>query len=106
MIAKPFLKWAGGKSKILNNIVNVLPPDFEKKKMTYIEPFLGGGSIFFGLSQKFNNFDRIILNDINNDLVNCYLVIKNQVSELKDILYFFQNEYHRFSCEDKKKEYY
>ena len=73
MIAKPFLKWAGGKSKILNNIVNVLPPDFEKKKMTYIEPFLGGGSIFFGLSQKFNNFDRIILNDINNDLVNTVL---------------------------------
>lgn len=105
MKVKPFIKWAGGKSKILNNIKEFLPSDFKNKKITYVEPFLGGGSVFFGLSQVYN-FERIILNDINQDLINTYQIVQNNVLELIDILRLFQIEYHEISDLEEKKEYY
>lgn len=105
MKVKPFIKWAGGKGKIINNIREFLPSDFDNKKITYVEPFLGGGSIFFGLSQIYN-FERIILNDINEDLINTYKVVQNNVSELIETLSSFQEEYHHLACLEERKEYY
>ncbi|MCS7230719.1 MAG: DNA adenine methylase [Elusimicrobiota bacterium] len=84
---KPFVKWAGGKSQLLKFIRERIPNSYN----TYIEPFVGGGALFFELLPK-----KAIINDINEELINAYLVIKNNVDELINSLK--KHEY--------KKEYY
>ena len=59
--AKPILKWAGGKTQLLNEIVPKIPKSFNK----YIEPFIGGGALFFALAPR-----RAVISDINPELVN------------------------------------
>ena len=71
--AKPFLKWAGGKSQLLPQYA----PLFPKKFNTYFEPFLGGGAVFFYLAPQ-----KAILSDINKELISTYNVVKNGVEEL------------------------
>ncbi len=70
---RPFLKWAGGKNKLIQQYI----PYFPKKFKTYYEPFLGGGAIFFYL-----NPQLAVLTDINAELVNTYRCVKNNVEEL------------------------
>ena len=55
MNAKPFLKWAGGKTQLIGDIENVLPKKFIANKFTYIEPFVGSGAILFWM---LNNFPK------------------------------------------------
>jgi DNA adenine methylase len=87
--ARPFLKWAGGKTQLLDEIDSRLPKEEIKSGLidTYIEPFVGGGALFFHVVQKYSQFQRFLLFDINQDLVNCYNAIKDDVysvvSELK-----------------------
>ena len=77
---KPFLRWAGGKNWLVKSIAEYLPSDGFNN---YIEPFLGGGSIFFHLSP-----DYAELSDLNPELIQTYAVVKNDVqaviSELED----------------------
>lgn len=47
-MAKPLLKWAGGKRQLLPHLLKLVPQDFN----TYFEPFLGGGAVFFSLKEK------------------------------------------------------
>lgn len=61
----PFLRWAGGKVYIIQKLIPFVPEDYEKR--TYIEPFLGGGSMFFALCPP-----RAILSDMNYHLIHCY----------------------------------
>ena len=79
----PFLKWAGGKRQLLSQIDLYIPKSFNR----YIEPFVGGGALFFYLLPK-----NAILNDINQDLINTYRVIKENVSELITSLKKHKNE--------------
>ena len=106
MITKPFLKWAGGKGKIIPEIIKVLPKKFEDRKITYVEPFLGGGAVFFGLSQHYNNFERVIISDINSDLINSYVMVRDNLPQLIKILEDLQKEYHSILDLEKKAEYY
>lgn len=46
-LAKPFLKWAGGKSQLLSQLDDHLPPRLEETPFTYVEPFVGGGAMLF-----------------------------------------------------------
>ena len=106
-IAKPFIKWAGGKAQLLNEIDNVIPERIKQSKFTYIEPFVGGGAVLFWILQKYPNIEQAIINDINTDLTNSYQTIKENVEELISILKEWEEEYH--SLKDKleeKKEYY
>jgi len=82
-IPRPFLKWAGGKRQLIPQMDKFFPDSFNK----YIEPFLGGGAIFFYLLPK-----KAILIDINEELINVYKVIKNNVYELIDSLKKHKNE--------------
>ncbi len=70
---RPFLKWAGGKTKLIPQY----SPYFPQKFATYYEPFLGGGAIFFHLLPQ-----RAVLLDINPELVNVYCCVRDRVDEL------------------------
>jgi len=85
--AKPFLKWAGGKTQLLDEIEKRLPNIFRTGEVTtYIEPFVGGGAVFFYIAQNYPSIKYFYLFDINNDLVNCYKTIQSNVYELIDAL--------------------
>ena len=57
-MAKPFVKWAGGKGKLLKTLEKYLPSDFEKQEsITYIEPFVGGGAMLFHFLQNFQRLE-------------------------------------------------
>ncbi len=73
----PFVKWAGGKRQLIPEIKQYIPKRFRN----YIEPFVGGGALFFYLLP-----DKAVLIDNNMELINCYKVIKENVDELIDIL--------------------
>ncbi|NET30973.1 MAG: DNA adenine methylase [Cyanothece sp. SIO1E1] len=86
---RPFLKWAGGKGRLIQQYI----PYFPKYFHTYYEPFLGGGAVFFHLLP-----ERAILTDINAELVNVYCCIRNQVEALIALLQVHQ--------ENHEKDYY
>ncbi len=76
--SKPFLRWAGGKNwlvKYLPDLINDL--DFND----YHEPFFGGGSVFFALSP-----DRAILSDINEELINTYVEVRDNVESVIGVI--------------------
>lgn len=76
-LVKPFLKWAGGKRKILPLIDKYFPKKFDR----YIEPFLGGGSVFFYVKQKYNP-DFCLISDTNEDLINTYIAVRDNPKKL------------------------
>ncbi len=104
--AKPFLKWAGGKTQLLA----VIGSKFHykhKDKFVYIEPFVGSGAVLFWILNNYSNLEKVVINDINSDLINSYKTIKKDVITLIPILEQWENEYHSFADkEDLKKEYY
>jgi len=75
--AQPFLKWAGGKAQLLRQ----LHPFFPHAISSYIEPFVGGGAVFFHLKARFPKM-RAALRDNNAELINCYQVVRDHVREL------------------------
>ena len=74
---RPFLKWAGGKSRLIQQYI----PYFPKSYKNYYEPFLGGGAVFFYLQPS-----AAILTDINADLINTYYCVRDHVEDLISIL--------------------
>lgn len=105
--AKPFLKWAGGKTHLLNEIENTVPNKITYSKFTYIEPFVGSGAVLFWMLNNFPNLEKVVINDINEDLINTYKVIAHKPYELISILEILQNEYYALSAnQDSKKNYY
>lgn len=104
--AKPFLKWVGGKTKLLSEIESRLPQDIKEGKIkTYIEPFIGGGAVFFYMLSKYK-FDNLIISDINKELILTYKVIKNNVEELISILEDNDEKYNSLSSLEEKQEFY
>lgn len=74
---RPFLKWVGGKSRLIQQYI----PYFPKSYKNYYEPFLGGGAIFFYLQPS-----AAILTDINAELINTYCCVRDHVEELISLL--------------------
>lgn len=106
-IAKPFLKWAGGKTQLISNIEKALPRNILNGKFTYIEPFVGSGAVLFWMLSNFPNLNRAVINDVNEDLINTYKTIASTPNELISILETIQNEFHEVEGNDEaKKEYY
>ncbi len=105
--AKPFLKWAGGKTQLIKDIEKILPVEITKGKFTYIEPFVGSGAVLFWMLNSFPKLEKAVINDINEDLINTYKIIASKPSELISILEILQNEFHSLEgSEDNKKCYY
>ena len=89
---KPFIKWAGGKSQLIEDIEARLPKQFkELNEITYIEPFVGGGAILFYLLTHYNNIKKAVINDINFDLINCFNVVKNDPEKLNTKLIYYEH---------------
>ena len=106
-IAKPFLKWAGGKTQLINDIERTLPTEITKDKFTYIEPFVGSGAVLFWMLNNFPKIKKAVINDINEDLINTYKTIASNPKELISILEILQNEFHNLEGnEENKKLYY
>ena len=107
-MAKPFVKWAGGKGKLLSTLEANLPLDFNKQQeVTYIEPFVGGGAMLFYMLEKYPNIRRIIINDINLGLINCYRTIKDNHKALISELTQLHNKFYELeSIEEKRSLYY
>ena len=83
MTVKPFLKWVGGKRQLLADIAPLVPNEFSR----YIEPFVGGGAVFFHLSEQITAQQiPSVINDINPELVNCYQMVKTQTDDLISLL--------------------
>lgn len=106
--AKPFLKWAGGKTQLINDIEKALPKNITHSKFTYVEPFVGSGAVLFWMLKKFPNIEKAVINDINEDLINVYRIIAAQPRELIEILATFQHEFHELTekLEEQKTYYY
>ena len=92
--AKPFVKWVGGKTQLLDDIKKALPRDLSQiNDVTYIEPFVGGGAVLFWILQEYPNITKAIINDINEELICTYRVIKSDVEKLILELTRIQAEY-------------
>ena len=80
--AKPILKWAGGKTQMLNDLLPKVPSSYGR----YIEPFFGGGALFFALRP-----ENAIIADSNPDLVNMYRQVANNLDDVIDYLKKYKN---------------
>lgn len=81
---KPVFKWSGGKKDELKHIVPHIPDNYN----TYLEPFIGGGAVYFHL-----NPDKAIINDVHKELVDFYQTIKNgDINKIYDFMKAHPNE--------------
>lgn len=105
--AKPFLKWAGGKSQLLKEFNKRLPEKILKSKKidNYIEPFIGGGAMFFFLRKNYN-IKKSTIFDINSELIIGYTVIQNDYKKLINELTDLEDNYLAKSEEERKEYYY
>lgn len=107
MKAKPFIKWVGGKSQLLEQLDFHLPADFENwQDVTYIEPFVGGGAMLFYMLQRYENITRAIINDVNQDLIMCYRTVRDCPNELIESLFDIENAYLSLQTEEDRKNYF
>ncbi|MCE6090757.1 DNA adenine methylase [Mycoplasmopsis agalactiae] len=85
ILPSPFVKWAGGKRQLLNEILSKIPSKFNN----YYEPFVGAGALLFSL--KLNQVSYI--NDINKSLIHTYKIVKDNPNELIDVLSELDNKF-------------
>ena len=104
--AKPFLKWAGGKGQLISQLEEHLPKKLKEHEFTYIEPFVGGGAMFFHMLQRFPNIKRVVINDINSYLITAYRVIKDSSIELIERLAELEKRYYALIEDEAKKSFF
>lgn len=96
----PVVKWVGGKRQLITEIEKYFPDKYS----TYYEPFLGGGAVLFHFQPP-----KAVVNDVNNELINLYIVIKENVEELIYELEKHKNEkeyFYKIRALDRNKEFY
>lgn len=104
--AKPFVKWVGGKTQLLDDIKNTLPKDLsQQREVIYVEPFVGGGAVMFWILQAYPNITKAVINDVNAELICTYRIVKYDVEKLILELMRIQTEY--LALDDvARKDYY
>jgi DNA adenine methylase len=104
---RPFLKWAGGKSQLLGEFGRHLPvSDLKDGTITrYIEPFVGGGAVFFYLNQRFS-FEHCTIGDVNEELILAYRVIKTSLPRLIGELEILNSAYRAKHVQQRESYYY
>ena len=104
--ARPFLKWAGGKTQLLAQLRALYPPELAAGELTtYVEPFIGGGAVFFDVVQRYP-IARAYLCDANPELILIYRVVQQQVAALIELLGRYAGEYLALDQAGRKTYYY
>lgn len=89
--AKPFLKWAGGKGQLLDEIRKFYP--FERFGIRkYAEPFIGGGAVLIDILSNYR-LDEVYISDTNAELINAYSIIRDKATILIEMLYEMQEQF-------------
>jgi DNA adenine methylase len=101
----PFLKWAGGKTQILDEIRKKYPDGLGKTVTKYAEPFVGGGAVLFDVLSRYR-LEEVYISDINRELIYTYRVIQNRLKELLDFLKAMEREYLSAGQDRRKRLYY
>lgn len=105
--AKPFIKWVGGKTQLIEQLDALLPADFgNRNDVTYIEPFVGGGAMLFYMLQRYPNIRHAVINDVNPDLTTCYRTVRDMPEELITSLMEIQDAYNALQTEERRKEFF
>ena len=98
--ASPFVKWAGGKTQLLDEIRKKYPEKIER----YCEPFVGGGAVLFDVLERFSP-SEVQINDINKELMNAYRQIRKNVDNIIEILSEYQKSFWEKNDGDRKIMY-
>ena len=100
---KPFVKWAGGKTQLIDEVNASLPKNLSQiDNITYIEPFVGGGAVLFWILQAYPNIKKAVINDINEKLICTYRVVRNNVDTLLSDLMQLQEAYNTLDTDGQK----
>lgn len=103
-IAKPFLKWAGGKSQLLPEIRQYYPFRQDPSITKYAEPFVGGGAVLFDILNHFT-LESVYISDLNAELINTYITIRDQLSKLLSFLHPLADAYLKLPLSERKPFY-
>ena len=107
MDAKPFVKWAGGKTQLIPQLTCLIPKDIgERRNCVYVEPFVGGGAMLFYMLGHYPNIQSVIINDLNEDLITTYKVVRDNSEVLIERLRKMQDFYKSCKNETERKDYY
>ena len=107
MSAKPFVKWVGEKGQLVEQLSELLPRDFaERRKVVYVEPFVGGGAMLFHMLSTYTNIVRAVANDLNADLVTTYKTVRDKSEPLIASLKKMQREFYALADETQRRDYY
>ena len=102
---KPFLKWAGGKTQILEYIRIRYPAGLGTTITKYAEPFVGGGAVLFDILSNFN-LEQIYISDINRELIVTYITIRDNIDRLISCLEVLEDVYSAADDDKRKVIYY
>ena len=97
---KPLFVWAGGKTRLIKHYIDHFPNDV----VTYCEPFFGGGAVFVHVVKTFNP-RKMVINDINEDLIRIYRSIKSDLPEFTHRVDELESQYIPMTKDDRKKFY-
>lgn len=104
--AQPFLKWAGGKTQLLTQIESLFPEELLTGSITkYIEPFVGGGAVFFRVANTYP-ISEFLISDVNPELILAYQTIQKDVESLISRLWKEQETYLSLTEEERKNFFY
>jgi DNA adenine methylase len=106
-VAKPFMKWAGGKGQLVEILAKLLPPEMNTGKITkYVEPFIGGGALFFYVAQNYPSIQSFFISDVNEELILAYKTIQRDVESLVSLLATLEKQYHSLDHSEQKDFFY
>ena len=101
----PFVKWAGGKGQLLEVLKANFPDGMGTSITKYAEPFVGGGALLFALLDEYS-FEKVYINDNNKELINAFIVIRDNCAELLLELQNFQDEFEKLNADEQQSYYY
>lgn len=101
LTVKPFIKWAGGKGQLLDIIREKYPESINK----YCEPFVGGGAVLLDVLANFKP-EEVLINDINQELINTYIHIRDNAEDIIDSLSDMQEKFWNMNSNQQKEYFY
>ena len=101
----PILKWAGGKSQLIEKIIQEIPSEFGRTIDKYVEPFVGGGAVLFYVLSHFK-VKEVHISDINSELINMYIAIRENTADVIEILKSYEDTYLPLPDFERREFYY